>query len=113
MSLTTHSGLAVLGLKALDLDQVGGSSPALGWVTSHVPHSSFSFLPDRIKRLITLAGGSGGWSIVLYTRRLWDRSLVRSLSKVVGSIPSRGTYGRQPIDVSLSLKSINVSSGKD
>ena len=34
-------------------------------------------------------GGSAGWRIVLYTK------------KVAGSIPGRGAYGRQPIDVSL------------
>ena len=66
-------------------------------------------------------GGSVGWSIVLYTRRLGVWFPVRAHTEVAGSVPSWGMCGRQPINVSLSrwcfslslslslfLKSINI-----
>ena len=36
----------------------------------------------------------------------------QDITEVASSIPSRGVYGRQLIDVSLSLKSINISLGR-
>ena len=58
------------------------------------------------------------------TNRLCVQSLVRACARVAGSIPSRGTYRRQVIDVSLShrclslslslpLKSMNIFSGEE
>ena len=69
-------------------------------------------------------GGSADWSIVSYTKRSWVCFSVRAHTSVAGLIPSRGTYGKQSIDVSLShqcfslslflfLKPINVFSGED
>ena len=69
-------------------------------------------------------GGLDGWSIILYTKRLWVRFSVI----LRGSIPGRGAYRKQPIDVlsnidislslspppfPFSLKSVNMSSDED
>ena len=48
-------------------------------------------------------GGSVGWSIVLFTKRLQVQFPVKAHTQVVGSIPSWGVIRRQPIDVSLPL----------
>ena len=60
-----------------------------------------------------------GW-LVPYTERFRVRSLIGAQAWVVGLLPGRGVYERQPIDVapshlcfSLSLKSISMSSGED
>lgn len=55
-----------------------------------------------------VAGASGGQSIVLYTERLWARSPVREHTKVAGSVPGRGMYGRQLTDVPLSCQCLSV-----
>ena len=47
-------------------------------------------------------GGSVGWGMILYTKRMWIQFLVREHIQVVGSIPSWGMYGKQVINVSLS-----------
>ena len=54
---------------------------------------------------VTWLGGSVGWSVVPYTKRLWVQFPVRAHTQVAGLIPSWGTYGRQPMDVSLSFLS--------
>ena len=66
---------------------------------------------NLVKKQAALAGWLLGWRTVPYTTRLKVRSWVRARTWVVGSIPSQGAYGRQPITVSL--KSINVSSGEE
>ena len=73
--------------------------------------------PGQVAQLV------GAWSRT-YTRSFWVQSSVRAHALVVGSIPSRGMYRRQLINVSLShqcfslplplsLKTINVSLGED
>ena len=42
-------------------------------------------------------GGSIGWGVVLGTRRLPVRLLVRAHAEVSGSVPGRGVNERQPI----------------
>ena len=42
------------------------------------------------------------------TERLRVQFLVRAYTWVTGSIPSRGAYGRQPIDVSLSQQCFSL-----
>ena len=55
------------------------------------------------------SGGSAGWSIVLYTKRLQIRLQVRAQTLVSGSIPGLGMYGRQPIHVSLLHQCFSLS----
>ena len=47
-------------------------------------------------------GGSVGWSIVPYTKRLQVQFPVRAHTQVVGLISGQGAHRRQPTDVSLS-----------
>ena len=61
-------------------------------------------------------GGSVGWSVVLYTKRLQVQFLVGAHTWVAGLIPGEGTYGREANDVShidisfsLSLSSLPLS----
>ena len=48
-------------------------------------------------------GGSVGWSIIPYTKRLWVPSPVRAHTWVVSSTLSQNACRRRPISVSLSL----------
>ena len=52
-------------------------------------------------------GGSAGWSIIPYTKRLRVRFLVRARMWPVDLVPSWGVCGRQPIDVSLSHRCLS------
>lgn len=71
-----------------------------------------------VKKLLALARWLT-WSSVLYTKRLWVQFLVVSQAWVASSVPSQGSYRRQPTNVfltlmflfvSLFLKSVNISS---
>ena len=48
-------------------------------------------------------GGSVVKSVILYNKRLWVRSLVRTHTKIEGLIPGQGEFSRLPTDVSLHL----------
>ena len=50
---------------------------------------------------------SVGWSIIPYTKTLKVRFPVGVHTQVMGSIPSQGAYGRQPINISPTLSKMN------
>ena len=53
--------------------------------------------------LVPWPGDATGWSVLLHTKRLRFRSPARAQTRFVGSIPGQGMYGKQLINVSLSL----------
>ena len=67
---------------------------ALGGLALPFPPSQFSFIIKKKGALAGLANGLEGRPVH---------------QKVAGSIPGRGAYGRQPIDVSLSHRCISFS----
>ena len=54
-------------------------------------------------------GGSGGWSVISYTKKLWVQSLVRAHTQVVVLTPGWGAYRSQPTDVLLSRRCFSLS----
>ena len=75
-----------------------------------LPNLDPSYLSTKASAHCPSNCGSVGWRFMPYTQSLGSPFPIREHTLLIGLIPGWATYGRQPINVSLSLslKSINI-----